>query len=49
MNKLKMLCAALAVALSTQACATGGLVDLGVYDRAEGRRLPVHWHQGRAS
>jgi len=48
MNKLKMLGAVLAVALSTQACATGGLVDLGVYDRAEGRRLPVHWHQGRA-
>jgi len=48
MNKLKMLGAILAVALSTQACATGGLVDLGVYDRAEGRRLPVHWHHGRA-
>ncbi len=48
MNKLKILCAALAVALSTQASATGGLVDLGVYDRAEARRLPVHWHQGHA-
>jgi hypothetical protein len=48
MNKLKMLAALLALALSAQACATGGLIDLGVYDRAEGRRLPVHWHQGRA-
>ncbi len=48
MNMLNMLGAALAVALSTQACASGGLVDVGVYDRAEGRRLPVHWYQGRA-
>jgi len=48
MRMLKILGAALAVALSTQACATGALVDLSVYDRAEGRRLPVHWHQGRA-
>jgi hypothetical protein len=48
MNKLKILGAALAVALSTQACATGSLVDLGVHDRAQTRRLPVHWHQGRA-
>ena len=48
MNKLKMLGAVLAAVLSTQACATGGLVDLGVYDRAEGRRLQVHWYQGRA-
>ena len=47
MNKLKFLGAALALALSTQAWAAGGLVDLGVYDRAQGRRLPVHWHQGR--
>jgi hypothetical protein len=28
--------------------AHGGLVDLSVYDRTEGRRLAVHWHQGRA-
>jgi hypothetical protein len=31
-----------------QALAHGGLVDLSVYDRTEGRRLPVHWHEGRA-
>lgn len=48
MNKLKMLGALLATALSTQVCATGRLADLGVYDRAQGRRLSVHWHQGRA-
>jgi len=28
--------------------AHGGMVDLSVYDRTEGRRLAVHWHQGRA-
>jgi len=48
MNKLNILGALLAAALSTQACATGGLVDLGVHDRAQGRRLPVHWQLGRA-
>lgn len=24
------------------------MVDLSVYDRTEGRRLPVYWHEGRA-
>jgi hypothetical protein len=28
--------------------AHGRLVDLAVYDRTEGRRLPVYWHEGRA-
>jgi hypothetical protein len=28
--------------------AHGRLVDLSVYDRTEGRRLPVYWHDGRA-
>ena len=28
--------------------AHGRLVDLSVYDRTEGRRLPVYWHEGRA-
>ena len=28
--------------------AHGSLVDLAVYDRTEGRPLPVYWHQGRA-
>jgi hypothetical protein len=31
-----------------EAYAHGGLVDLSVYDRAEGRQLRVYWHQGRA-
>ena len=28
--------------------AVGGLADLSVYDRSEGRSLPVYWHGGRA-
>lgn len=41
---------ALAVALlvAAQAWAHAGLVDVSVYDRTEGRRLPLYWHEGRA-
>jgi hypothetical protein len=41
---------AIAVALlaAGQALAHGGLADVSVYDRTEGRRLPVYWHDGRA-
>jgi len=39
---------AIALVLSGEAGAHGGLVDLSVYDRTEGRRLPVYWNQGRA-
>lgn len=28
--------------------AHGGLIDLSVYDRTEGKRLAVYWHEGRA-
>ena len=28
--------------------AQGSLVDLSIYDRTEGKRLPVYWHHGRA-
>lgn len=47
MQRLRTL---LAVALlgTGQAWAHGGLADVSVYDRTEGRRLPVYWHQGRA-
>jgi hypothetical protein len=31
-----------------EAAAHGGMADLSVYDRTEGRRLAVHWHEGRA-
>ena len=30
------------------ALAQDRVVDLSIYDRTEGRRLPVHWHEGRA-
>jgi hypothetical protein len=30
------------------ALALGGLADLSVHDRTEGRQLAVHWHEGRA-
>ena len=37
-----------ALACAGTAHAHGRLVDLTVYDRAEGRPLPVYWHGGRA-
>lgn len=48
MKPLRMLAAIAALAGATQACAVGGLADLTVYDRTEGRRLQVHWHEGKA-
>jgi len=36
------------LALCAQACAAGNLADLAIYDRTEGKRLPVYWHGGRA-
>jgi hypothetical protein len=48
MNRIRSLAAALLAALSTQACAVGGIADIAVVDRTEGRQLPVYWHQGRA-
>jgi len=40
--------AILGLALCAQACAAGNLADLAIYDRTEGKRLPVYWHGGRA-
>jgi hypothetical protein len=40
--------AAATLVLSASAFAHGGMVDLSVYDRTEGRRLQVYWHEGRA-
>lgn len=48
MSILKFLAAALAAALGMPAWALGGMADLSVLDRSEGRSLPVHWHEGRA-
>jgi hypothetical protein len=48
---IRILCAAaltLFGGLTTNAGAMGALADLTVYDRTEGRRLAVHWHEGRA-
>ena len=45
---LQIVCAALLAAFSAIAAAVGGLADLTVYDRSEGRSLPVYWHEGRA-
>ena len=48
MQSLKLMGVALALALSTQALAVGSLADVTVFDRSEGRRLPIVWHEGRA-
>jgi hypothetical protein len=45
---MKTLLAVVALVTATSAFAHGGMVDLSVYDRTEGRRLPVYWHQGKA-
>src|SRR3970040_242104 len=31
-----------------RALAHGGLADVSGYDRTEGKRLQIHWHEGRA-
>jgi len=43
-----MKAAVLGLALCAQACAAGNLADLAIYDRTEGKRLPIYWHGGRA-
>jgi hypothetical protein len=40
--------AGVALLLAGKAAAHGGLADVSVFDRTEGRRLAVYWHQGRA-
>ncbi len=46
--KLGIACAILLAGFSAGAGAVGGLADLTVFDRSEGRPLPVYWHEGRA-
>lgn len=48
MKPLRPLAAALLAALSFTAHAVGQLADIRLYDRAAGRELPIHWHEGRA-
>lgn len=45
---MKVLFLAAMLLLSTQAAAVGGLADVSVFDRSQGRELPVYWHEGRA-
>ena len=48
MRSWKTLLAAAALSYASHALALGGLADLSVYDRTEGRQLAVHWHERRA-
>ncbi len=48
MNVLKATCAVLFAAFSAHAAAVGGLADVSLYDRSDGRQLPIYWHEGRA-
>jgi hypothetical protein len=48
MKPLKLACAALLAAVSTHAAAVGGMADVTLFDRSDGRQLPVYWHEGRA-
>lgn len=48
MKPIRMVVAAATLLAAGHAAAHGGLADLSVYDRAEGRWLPVYWHEGRA-
>src|SRR3954471_2060744 len=49
-GKMKPVHMLLAVLLlfCANARAHGGLADLSVFDRTEGRRLQLYWHEGRA-
>jgi hypothetical protein len=48
MKSLKLGFAALLAACSTQVAAVGGLADVTLFDRSDGRQLPVYWHEGKA-
>jgi len=48
MNILKSAVAICGVAFSAAAAAVGGMADVTLFDRSDGRQLPVYWHEGRA-
>lgn len=48
MKLARWVIAAFVAAGATHAGAVGRLADLSIYDRTEGRRLQVYWHEGRA-
>ncbi len=45
--KKALIAAALLFGSIGQALAVGSIADVTVYDRAENRTLPVHYHEGR--
>jgi hypothetical protein len=48
MNLFHLTLVLLALSAAAPAWPHGRIADLSVYDRTEGRRLPVYWHEGRA-
>jgi hypothetical protein len=48
MKALRLAVAALLAGFCVHAAAVGGLADVTLFDRSEGRQLPVYWHEGRA-
>ncbi|MBV9189736.1 MAG: hypothetical protein JO292_00750 [Betaproteobacteria bacterium] len=46
--KARTILVLLGLLCTAQARAHGGLIDLSVYDRTDGKRLAVYWHEGRA-
>lgn len=48
MKPLHAIAAIVLAAASLAAHAVGQRADVSIYDRATGRTLPVHWHEGRA-
>jgi hypothetical protein len=48
MKALQAIAAAALAVASLAAHAVGQRADVSIYDRATGRTLPVHWHEGRA-
>lgn len=48
MTFVKLLGATLALCAGTSALAVGSLAEVSVFDRSDGRRLPVYWYQGQA-
>ena len=48
MKLLQYAGAALAFVLCAEAQAVGSLADVRVFDRSNGRQLPVYWHRGQA-
>jgi hypothetical protein len=48
MKPFRIALAVLSLCAAAPAFGHGGIADLSVYDRTEGRRLPVYWQGGRA-